>query len=91
MTSVWTIHVAHAFSRKGGLSNYRARAYAERDGIVCSRVISIDDSATEAERNAVQEVKAQFRRDGLDAPTRIENHGRLAGALVDGHLFGPRR
>lgn len=86
--TTWTIHVAHAMARRGG-THYRARAYAEREGVKCSYTIALDDKATEAERDAVQYVKEKFRRDGIDAPTRIENHGRVAGALLDAHLFGP--
>jgi hypothetical protein len=92
MINETTIHVAHAISRKGGV-HYRARAFASHvlDGrpVKHSFTISIDDSPTEAERNAVQYVKEKYRRDGLEAPTRIENHGRIAGALLDAHLFGP--
>jgi hypothetical protein len=86
-----TIHVAHAIGRRGG-THYRARAFAcdILDGRPCkhSFAIALDDNPTEAERDAIQYVKEMFRREGLTPPAKIHNHGRIAGALLDAHLFG---
>jgi hypothetical protein len=81
-----TIHVAVAIARRGG-THYRARAYAELNGIKHSFTVAIDDSAVEAERDAIQYVKDMFRRDGLEPPHKIQNHGRKPAAIVDMYLF----
>jgi len=82
------IHVAHAMGRKNGV-HYRARAYAVTPfGAKCSFTIVIDDSPTEAEREAIRHVKDMYRRDGLPVPYRVISHGRMSGALVDNFKFG---
>lgn len=80
------IHVAHAIGRKGG-THYRARAFAERDGIRHSFTISIDDTAEDAESNAIRYVREMHVRDGMNPPREVVSHGRVAGAILDNLLF----
>jgi hypothetical protein len=93
-----TIHVAYAVSRKGGTC-YRARAYVARPSpygpIKHTYVVSIDDDAIKAVANAVKYVRDAYRRDGLEAPSNLVDHGKLSAASVDHHIFpsncwGPR-
>jgi hypothetical protein len=82
----WQIRVAHSMGRKNG-THYAARAYAVRNGIRCTYTIAIEDTPQDAERGAVEYVKAQFERDGLDAPEHVTSAGRLPRALLDNFSF----
>lgn len=81
-----TIHVAHAVSRRNGVS-YRARACVVWRGIPNDQTVSIDDTAADATANAVEYLRGLYRRDGLTPPAVVVDHGRMAAAAVDGMLF----
>ena len=83
------IHVAYATARKGGF-HARARAYVlDSGGVRHSRAVCLDDTPELAMSGAVEFVRDLYRRDGMAAPRHVESHGRKAGAVVDGLLFGP--
>jgi hypothetical protein len=81
-----TIHTAYAMSRRNG-TTYRARAYVADRGTKHSFTIGIGDTPEEATADAVRYVKAMHERDGVPAPTKIVEHGKLAGAFVDASAF----
>ena len=81
------IVMATAHQRKNG-GVYRTRAYAVTTlGVVCTRVIAMDDTQQQAERLAVEYVKEAFTRDGIEPPAHIINRGKLAGNVVDDYAF----
>lgn len=81
-----TIHVGHSIGRKNG-THYAARAYCVGPLGPHSFKISIDDTAAEAEENAIQYVKQSYLSDGMAPPETIARHGRLPRAILDNLQF----
>lgn len=80
------IKTAYAYSARNHC--YRARAFVrEATGVKHSYAVAIGDTPEEAIDDCVRYIKSMHVRDGVEAPTEIENLGKLRGALVDAYLF----
>jgi hypothetical protein len=86
-----TIHTAYAVSRRGG-TTYRATAYVLRSNEQGKfrhtfGIISLDDTALEAQENAVKYILEQYISEGLEAPIAIVHHGKKSAIFVDSYHF----
>ena len=73
----------------GRITAPRAYAADDLDGRIVkhSFSVAIDDSPETATQEAVDHIRAMYRRDDLTAPESVVDHGRKAGAIVDSNLF----
>lgn len=84
-----SIHVGYAASRRNGVTSWRAVAIVRDNGQAwwhCRR-LGIGDSPQEAIREAIGYIRADYSRDGLEAPAAVIEHGRMSGALVDSAAY----
>jgi hypothetical protein len=87
MNASESIHLAHSVSRKHG-GNVHVRAYVLRDGWRHSHAIGNADSRAEAEAIVLEKIAAVYRRDRIDCPADVINHGKLADVMVSHWMFG---
>ena len=80
------IHTAYSYQRR--TKTYTARAFAKDRGVKHSAMTGIGDTADEAMSDAIRYVKELFQRDGLEPPSEVVKHGRLADIFVMNNRFG---
>lgn len=81
-----TLHIAHSVSRKHG-GNVHVRAYVLRDGWKHTQSISNADTLAEAERDVLDKIRDQYRRDGATFPAETINRGKMSALMVDHWMF----
>lgn len=85
--AVPTIRTAYAVSNKGGLKTYRSRAFVDDKGVKHTFIVALGDTPEEATRDAVKYIRDRYARDGLTAPEKVVEVGKLRSEFVDAYLF----
>lgn len=84
---VTEIRIGHTVSYRNGSKTFRARAYVNDRDVKHICMVALGDTVEEAETDALRYVREAYARDGLKAPDKINNVGRVRGALLDTWLF----